>query len=127
MVCVLVTLMLPGRFFLLTLLYLAAKDVPFGKVTFNGTVRRVSTIFLSHLLFLLARKTFFNIGLASLPRNGAVADARSSVGKPHPFVFDTFFVSFFSYCQCTRHLFLQIGSHSFQIFVSLVDCICSVF
>ena len=30
---VLVTLMLPGRFFLLILLYFAAKDIPFGKVT----------------------------------------------------------------------------------------------
>ena len=45
MFCVLITLMLPGKLFLLILLYLAAKDVPLGKVMCNGTARLLSTIF----------------------------------------------------------------------------------
>ena len=42
---VLVILMLPGKFLLLVLSYLAAKVVPLSKVMFNGTARRLSTIF----------------------------------------------------------------------------------
>ena len=45
MVRVLVTLMLPGKFFLLILSYLAAKVVLLDKVIFNGTARDLSTVF----------------------------------------------------------------------------------
>ena len=45
MVRVLVTLMLPGKFFLVILSCVAANYVPFGKVTSNGTARRLGTIF----------------------------------------------------------------------------------
>ena len=39
MFCILVTLMLPGKFCVLILSYLAAKVVLFGKVMFNGSAR----------------------------------------------------------------------------------------
>ena len=45
MVFVLDILMFFGKFFLLILLYLATKDVPFGKFTLSGTARLPSTIF----------------------------------------------------------------------------------
>ena len=119
--------MLPGRFFLLILLYLPAKDVLFGKgnVQWDSSLSKYNV--LSHRL-LLPPKTFFNIGLAISPGNGAAADARSPIGKPVPLCFLYFFLPFFYYHQCTKHLLLQIVSLLFQlIFISLIDCICSVF
>ena len=66
MVRVLVTLILPGEFFLLILSYLAAKVTPCGTTVFAP---------------LSTTANIFDIGLAISPRNGAEADARSFYWK----------------------------------------------
>ena len=90
MVCVLFTLKLPGRFFLLILfsIFLPCSKrytIWQGNVQWNSSLSKYK--FLSHLLLLLPPKTFFNTGVATSPRNGAAAKVRSPIEKPLPLYF----------------------------------------
>ena len=87
-VLVFVTLMFSGKFFLL-ISYLAMKDVPLGNLTRFGTARRPRSNFCLNVDFILhlPPKNFFNKGFATLPRNGAAADAISPKGIPLPLCF----------------------------------------
>ena len=90
MVCVLFTLKLPGRFFLLILfsVFLPCSKrytIWQGNVQWNSSLSKYK--FLSHLLLLLPPKTFFNTGVATSPRNGAAAKVRSPIEKPLPLYF----------------------------------------
>ena len=82
---VFVTLMLSGKFSLLILSYLAAKDVQFANVQWDSTSFKYN--FLSHCLRLLPLKKILNKGLAISPMNGAAADAISPSDRPFPLCF----------------------------------------
>ena len=104
-VLVLDTLMLPGRYFLLILLYLDTKEVPFGRFTLNRTAHLLRTFFSSlsssYSSSFSTTKILFNKGFAILLMNGAAADAKNLNGNPFPlcFLYRLFFA------QCTKHLF----------------------
>ena len=107
-------------FFLLISSYHVTKDVPIG------TARSLSTIFCLIVSSFYLGKLFliqvqpFHLEMVLQQMQEVLQES------PYPFVFYKVFVSFF-YRQCSRYLFLQIASLSFQhIFVSLTDCICSV-
>ena len=97
------------------------QDVLFGKYCLS------KYNFLFHFFLLLPPKTFFYIGFTTSCRNDAAAEAEVLLEILYPFLSYIFFPFFFFALQCTRHLYLQIVFLSFQhIFVSLIDCICSM-
>ena len=63
------------------------KDVPLGRSTATGTGRQRSNFFSHLLLLFLTPKISFNIGFGTLPKIGAAADAKCSIGNPFPLCF----------------------------------------